>query len=303
MCKQSCVCNKCVGVCTHLIDVASLAPQLSMPSLCGISTLPIVTPALPKWFSGRSRCWGIACSQLSKVSSFLHYLLSGNLSHPPTLFSILTQEPQIRTVFLKFNVLFFQLKEKFKAGIRCIRIFTFYIDLQGLPQASNTFQWKPLFVGSYYLCDVPSIAQNLKVSCMGLGSNLIPFPGHHGHFCWSWASQELSLLPPGTNTTMFTSSCHHQPPRYHWDCQALWPFLAPFKKCYYLYLSLVNTTSYFSAVKCQNCLVQWQLGRTACLSFYVILIRKTPMLCCLFFKVKCSVFIKQSFPFLLSQSG
>lgn len=26
------------------------------------------------------------------------------------------------------------------------------------------------------------------------------------------------------------------------------------------------------------------------------------MLCCLFFKVRCSVFIKQSFPFLLSKS-
>lgn len=85
-----------------------------MQLLYGISILPIIILALSSDFQRKVD----AEELLPELPSSVPNLPSGNLSCASTVFSIFTMEPQSRTVFLKLNRLFFQLKEKVKAAIK-----------------------------------------------------------------------------------------------------------------------------------------------------------------------------------------
>jgi len=98
------------------------------------------------------------------------------------------------------------------------------------------------------------------------------------------------------------SSCHPsllaplEPP------QASWPFLPPFRNCYFfLYLPPASATSYLSAVEMSK-LFRAEAGGKDCTLLSVLhLIRKTNAMLP-FFKVKCSIFIKQCYLFLPTES-
>lgn len=113
--KHNSMCiHTCVWVYTPPIAVAAPAPQLPMPNFYGISTLPTITLALSSDFQRKVDTEEL----LSELPSSLPYLPSGNLSCASTVSSIFNMEPQSRTVFLKLNRLFLQLKEKVKAAIK-----------------------------------------------------------------------------------------------------------------------------------------------------------------------------------------
>ena len=85
-----------------------------------------------------------------------------------------------------------------------------------------------------------------------MATSAVPDPATSFH---RFLLEQVPLCPPAAATS---------PSWYHWDCQASWPFLPPFKTCdFFLYLPLVNATSYFSAVKMSKLFREWRLEKTA----------------------------------------